>query len=50
MTSKSDGETGLISEEQRETWQRLMQKEQLNAMEMMQEAAFTELLNKESLA
>ena len=32
-----------------ENWQRLASKEHLTPMEMMQEAAFTELINKESL-
>ena len=30
-------------------WRNLMNKDKLTALEMMQEAAFTELLNKESL-
>ena len=30
-------------------WRKLMKKDQLTPMEMMQEAAFTELINKESL-
>lgn len=36
-------------EKQQEQWKQLLSKEQLSAMEMMQEAAFTELVNKESL-
>lgn len=30
-------------------WKKLLRKDQLTPMEMMQEAAFTELINKESL-
>ena len=33
----------------RENWKKLASKEHLTPMEMMQEAAFTELINKESL-
>jgi len=39
-----------VETNERKKWQCLARKEKLSAIEMMSEAAFTELLNKESLA
>jgi len=42
-------EDGPPAKDNATDWQTLVQKEKLTPLEMMQEAAFTELINKQSL-